>query len=252
VKFLQVGCVEYINALPINVPFRLGKIVSEVEFVYTIPTKLNALLREGGLDGALTSSIEYLDGKYRLLPGFGIAGLKNILSVNLYTQLPLSSLTGRRVGLTHHSATAIALLKVLCQHLWKIKPHFEPLNRKEPFSNYAALLLIGDEALENLWIPHFQTVDLGAAWHILTGLPFVFAVFAIRREVAPYKIALFHKQLDEALQWSDSNKQLVEEEALRRCSLTLNLIQQYYSALRHRLGEKEMQGLEMFKKLRDS
>jgi putative periplasmic solute-binding protein len=247
---LKVGCVKYINAFPFTLPFRLNKIQSDVEFAYSIPSKLNCLLRSGQLDAALTSSVEYLDGEYQMIPGFGITGFKSILSVNLYTQVPISSLSGMRVGVTHHSATSVALLKVLCHHLWKIEPRLEPLNREETFSNYAAFLLIGDEALENLSIPGFQTIDLGAAWHSLTDLPFVFAVFAIRNGIPSQKITLFQKQLDAALEWSEANKKIVKDEALKQCSLTTKLVHQYYSVLQYRLGEQEMKSLETFKKLR--
>jgi predicted solute-binding protein len=249
---LRVGCIGYINTLPLYLPFCRGKIKSDVEFVFATPAKLNSLLRKKQLDAALTSSVEYLDGEYQLLPGFGIAAHQNILSVNLYTQLPVSSLSGMHVGVTPHSATASALLQVLCRHLWKIEPLFKPLDPEKPFSHYAALLLIGDEALENLSLPGFQTIDLGAVWHALTGLPFVFALFAVRREVDGQQIALFQQQLEAALHWSHSNREIVEKEALAQCAISPQLVRQYYAKLQHRLGEKEMEGLEMFKKLRNN
>ena len=73
---LRVGSIDYINALPLNLPFRLGKMASHAEFVYGIPSQLNGLLREGELDAALTSSVEYLDGEYQLLPDFESADIK--------------------------------------------------------------------------------------------------------------------------------------------------------------------------------
>src|SRR5262245_46647635 len=168
---MRIGFVDYINTLPISLPFRLGIIETNFEFVYKIPSELNHLLRGGKLDIALVSSVEYLQGNYSLAPGFGIACADQIMSVNLYTQIPISALTGKRVGLTHHSATSVELLKVLCYHLWKIEPQFELLDRKEPLSKYAAFLLIGDEALANVSVSSFEAIDLGLAWHTLTGLP---------------------------------------------------------------------------------
>jgi chorismate dehydratase len=247
-KNLRIGCVGYLNALPFYLPFHLGKIQGGGEWVYGVPTQLNALLQNRELDCALTSSVEYLDGNYQLLPGFGIAGEKNIMSVKLYTQLPLSSLNGQRVGVPPQSATATLLLKVLCRHLWNIEPYFEPLQNQKEF---AAFLLIGDAALENLSIPGFQALDLSEAWYQLTALPFVFALFFARKEIAPQKIAHLQQQLHAALHWSDSHREIVEKEALKRCPLPPEVIHRYYSLLQHRIGEKEMEGLKMFKKFKD-
>ena len=246
---LQVGCVEYINTLPFHLPFKLKKISSSAEFTFAIPAQLNNLLRQNKLDSALTSCIEYLDGDYTLLPGFGMAGQRKILSVNLYTKSAPPSLNGARIGLTHHSATSIALLKVLCHHYWKTKPCFEPLKRNEPFSNYTAFLLIGDEALKKQTIPGFQTIDLGAIWYEMTGLPFVFAVFLFRKKIEANKIAIFQEEMSRALDWSDSNRQIVVKEALKQCPLSPELTHQYFSLLQHRLEEKEMEGLNLFKNL---
>jgi predicted solute-binding protein len=243
---LRIGWVEYINALPLNLPFQLGQIKCNAQHVYAIPVKLNHLLREGQLDIALTSSVEYFEGCYEMLPGYGIAAHHRILSVNFYTQLPTASLNGMRVGLTHHSATSVALLKIVCTYLWKVQPRFELLNREEPFSNYSALLLIGDEALTHLSIPHFQTIDMASAWYELTALPFVFAVFACQ----PGSKTTFATTLEEALRWSASHRPLIESEAHKRSSLPPALLHLYFNLLKHQLGKKEMEGLECFNKLR--
>lgn len=246
---LRIGWLEYINALPLNLPFQLGEIEWQAYSLYALPSVLNQLLRKRQLDIALTSSVEYLEGHYEMLPGYGIAGDKRILSVNFYTQLPLASLNGKRVGLTHHSATAAALLKILCHHLWRIEPLFEPLQREQPFSNYAAFLLIGDEALTHPSFPKFQTIDLAAAWHALTALPFVFALFACQPDIDPETKTACAQKIEAALRWSETHRPLVESEALKKCSLSAPCLRHYFDLLHYRLGKKEMEGLECFKKL---
>ena len=247
---LRVGCVAYINALPLSLPFRLQALENPPEFTYAIPSTLNQLLKENHIDCALTSSLTYLEGEYQLLPGFGIVGTPNLLSVNLYTKLPLTALNGARIGLTHHSATSSALLKVLCQHHWKIAPRFELLKRDEPFSHYDAFLLIGDEALENQTVKGFQTLDLAAAWYEMTALPFVFALFALRNEICLKQTLPFQKQLESALQWSQANRPIIEQEAQKLCKTSPSVISQHYSALSYLLGTKEFESLEIFKTLK--
>lgn len=247
---LRIGCTPYMNTLPIHLPFSLGKIQSDLEFVYAIPSELNVLLREQKVDIALTSSVESLDVPYIYLPRFGVAAKREVLSVNLYTQVPLIALDKTEIGVTHHSITSISLLKILCRILWKIEPKVVPLDRQKPFSKYPAFLLIGDEALENQTVSGFNTIDLASAWHELTALPFVFALFAIRSGVSLNKIAAFRNELHQALSWSEKHREIIEKEAVKRSGLAPDLIERYYTNLQFRLGKEEMNGLNLFQKFR--
>ena len=81
------------------------------------------------------------------------------------------------------SLTSVQLLKVLLAERG-LRPEFKPL----PSYDFSRLpdyaLLIGDNALDLALGPHEHEIwDLAAAWYELTKLPFVFAVWALRREV---------------------------------------------------------------------
>ncbi len=240
----RIGMVEYINALPFHLPFRLGELTTNASITYGIPSALNAQLRAGDLDMALTSCAEYFDGPYNLLPGFCIGAFKEILSVNLYTR---TELDGATIALTHHSATSVALVKVLCHHFWRVEPTFVPLDREKPLTSYDAFLLIGDEALEQLTIPGYQTIDLAHAWYEATQLPFVFAVFAQRKGAQDYS-----EELEAALQWSEANRERLIHEAHQQSGLDPELIDRYYSLCCYRLGPKEREGLDLFQQLREN
>ena len=56
----------------------------------------------------------------------------------------------------------------------------------EALQIHDAALLIGDQGLEALYFPEKDTVchDLGAVWQAWTGLPMVFAVWAVREDFA--------------------------------------------------------------------
>ncbi len=237
----RIGIVEYINALPFHLPYRLGELQTEHTFEHAIPSVLNSRLRAGELDAALTSCAEYFDGPYRLVPGFCIGAHKEILSVNLYLR---GELDGASIGLTHHSATSIALLKVLCRHFWKVEPKFAPLEKNQ---EYDGMLIIGDDALARMTIPGYKTIDLAEAWHKATGLPFVFAVIAAR-EGALFREDVFEK----ALEWSAANRERLVEAAHAQSGLPKTLISRYYDVCKYRLGEKELEGLKLFQKLRES
>lgn len=252
---MKVGCVSYINALPFHLPFQLGQLRTSAQFTYAIPSVLNTQLQEGKLDVALTSSVEYLDRDYHLLPQLGIVGLRQVLSVNLYTRIPIEKLHGVPIGLTDHSATSISLLKVLCRYLWKVSPSWE---QKPPCSRldlefhrlYDAFLLIGDAALIQENIAGYQTIDLAAAWHEMTGLPFVFAVFSAQNTLLLQPLDHLQQELEKALSWSEQHPEEIERAALQQCRLPLKKIRAYYANLRYRLGSKEIESLELFRRLR--
>lgn len=243
---MRVGIVDYINALPFTHLFLKRRDTLGHVFYFAPPTQLNILLKERGLDIALTSSAEYLDGSYQILPDFCIASHTHILSVNFYTRRPLNTLSGAKIGLTSDSSTSISLLKVLCHHLWKVKPKYLPLSRSM-LAAYDAFLLIGNEALEHPSFFGYTTIDLAAAWFEMTRLPFVFALFTAQKEV---NSTLFQQNLHEALAYSEGHREKLIEEAKKQCPLSRQLIYNYYQACHYRLGDKEREGLQTFQQLR--
>jgi len=101
--------------------------------------------------------------------------------VLLAHQRPLEEV--REVFCDPASLASVNLLKVLLAERG-LRPEFRPLE------NYAAalekdfVLLIGDRAIEFQRAPHPHAIyDLGGAWLELTQLPFVYAVWALRRGI---------------------------------------------------------------------
>lgn len=250
---LNIGIVEYINAIPLVASFLNGNLKTESHFLFDIPSRLNNHLRTGKIDLGLVSSVEFLDGNYVLLPDFGILSHDHILSVNLYLKKPINSLHDTTIGISSHSATSVALLDVLCRHFWNVKPQYKVLNDSTDFSHYEALLLIGDQALKHSAIADFTTIDLAQAWYYATGLPFVFALFAVRKEIhdhCRHQVDHFHAQLSDSVSWSEKNMTSIENMAFKKCGLQHDLIHAYYKSCKYRLSENAMQGLKLFAELR--
>lgn len=247
----RLGLVNYINALPFYFPFEQGvPPPSGISFSYDYPSRLNAMLQKEEVDIALTSSVEYLNQGYEMLPGFGISACEKILSVNFYVKRSLEALNGGRIGLTHQSATSSMLLKVLCHHVWKISPQFEQLDTALPFDAYDGILLIGDDALLNTTIPGFQVMDLATVWYEQTQLPFVFALFSIRSAIAPSILQSLAESLSSALAWSEKHPDLlVEAAAKKKSGIPLSIIRNYFQACLYRLGYKEQESLNLFNQM---
>jgi chorismate dehydratase len=170
---MRVGSVPYLNAVPLTRGI-------EDQIVLAPPSRLAELLREDKLDAALVSVTEVLfNDRYDILDGIGVASLGEVKSVFLAHRKPLEET--RQILCDPASLTSVNLLKVLLGERG-LKPDFAPLPNYHDAAFHDAVLLIGDPALNFLRAPHgHQVWDLGTAWSELTGLPFVYAVWALRR-----------------------------------------------------------------------
>jgi len=169
----RVGSVDSLNAVPLTRAL-------EEEIKYAWPSQLAEMLRRDELDAALVSIVEVLfTDRYDVLDGIAIASLGEVKSVFLAHRKPLEAV--REVYCDPASLTSVSLLKVLLAERG-LKAEFKPLPSYEDAPKLDAVLLIGDRALDFAFVGHPHTIfDLGAAWSELTNLPFVYAVWALRR-----------------------------------------------------------------------
>lgn len=169
----RVGSVRYLNAVPLTRGI-------EEDVLFATPSELAGMLRRGELDAAMVSITEILlsDG-YDVLDGVAIASLGEVKSVLLAHRHPVDQ--AREIYCDPASLTSVQLLKVLLAER-ALNPEFRTLENYEALPDYA--LLIGDRALDKVLAPGgHQILDLGAVWNALTGLPFVYAVWAVRRNL---------------------------------------------------------------------
>ena len=171
----RIGSVPYLNAVPLTRGI-------ESELIFATPARLAEMLRRDELDAALVSVTEVLlQDRYDILDGVAIGSLGEVYSVLLAHQKPLAE--AREIFCDSASLTSVNLLKVLLAERG-LRPEFKPLESYAAAPEKDFVLLIGDRAIEFQRTPHTHEIfDLGAAWLELTQLPFVFAVWALRRGV---------------------------------------------------------------------
>jgi chorismate dehydratase len=169
----RVGSVGYLNAVPLTRGL-------EDQITFATPAQLAAMLRNDELDAALVSVTEVLfNDCYEVLDGIAVASLGEVKSVLLAHRSPLEQV--KEVFCDTASLTSVQLLRVLLKERG-LQPEFKPLASYDAASLPEFALLIGDPALDFLRTPHQHEIwDLGAAWYELTRLPFVYAVWALRR-----------------------------------------------------------------------
>lgn len=251
---LTLGFIPYLNCVPFF--SRLKENGFQGELVSGVPSDLNRRLQNDELDASPSSSFEYARNwrDYFILPDHSISSVGAVKSVLLFTPVEIEALGSRTVALTGESATSIHLLRVLLHEFYqlhKVKdgvPH-EPIEalvaEKQP------ALLIGDRALrlsQNL--PEGVMVfDLGELWYRHTGLPFVFALWMVRKKswhLHGEDLSQLNKQL------LNSRHQVLEkaEDYAKKASalrgLSSELIINYWNTIDYRLDEEHLQGLKLF------
>jgi chorismate dehydratase len=182
----RLGRIRYINVLPIYYAIDQAWVDNGFHLVSGTPAELNTQFHQGLLDVSAISSYEY--GRnwqdYLLLPQLSIATQGDVGSVLFFSRLPFHRLSGKEVLLSAGSATSVALVKIVLTELYGARPLYRVGPVTDQFIDGCyGLLAIGDEALRlkaRGCYPYF--LDLGRAWHDLTGLPFVFGVWAARRD----------------------------------------------------------------------
>jgi chorismate dehydratase len=169
----RIGSVGYLNAAPLTRGI-------ERDILFATPAQLAQRLQRDELDAALVSIVEVLfSDRYDVLDGVAIASHGEVKSVLLAHHGPLEQI--QTVHCDPASLTSVSLLRVLLGERG-LQPEFRPLARYADAARQEAVLLIGDPALDFLFAPHTHHLwDLGQAWWDLTGLPFVYAAWALRR-----------------------------------------------------------------------
>jgi chorismate dehydratase len=230
----RVGSVKYLNAVPLTRGL-------ENEIVFATPAELAAMLRRDELDAALVSITEVLfSDRYDVLDGVAIASLGEVKSVLLAHRKPIEEV--REVFCDPASLTSVSLLKVLLAERG-LRPEFKPLENYAAAKEKDFVLLIGDPALDFLLSPHreHQIFDLGAAWLELTRLPFVYAVWALRRGIENKQL---RRQLIEA---KDFGLETLDHIIVSRAEYTLDFRKDYFGwHIHYHLGADEKRGIAKF------
>jgi chorismate dehydratase len=179
---VRIGAVNYLNTKPLICD--LEQLAPQAELILDVPSRLADLLEHGQLDVALIPVIEYFRaGCYSIVPNIAIASRGPVLSVTLFSRVPWASIG--RVALDDGSRTSAALTRILLSKRYGVSAEVMslPLDSEAEDVDADAVLLIGDRAMRAC-LPGFQNAfDLGQEWFDWTGLPFVYAVWAVREGV---------------------------------------------------------------------
>ncbi|MBW2367017.1 MAG: menaquinone biosynthesis protein [Deltaproteobacteria bacterium] len=251
---VRIGRISYINVDPIYYGLETQGQAQDIEIIRAPPAELNRRLALGALDISSVSSAAYAkhQHEWQLLPGQAIACSGNVMSVLLVSRLPLAKLERQLVAITDESATAAALIQLMFV-VKGLSPRFEIKKVQSPADvteRFAAALVIGDAALRHQWHQSYQYVwDLGDLWAQHAGLPFVFAVWAVRRSFAaafPQKVSRVMELFQKSKQQGITHLSEVVRHASQRLGIDPGVCRQYFENFCFELGPMEINGLETF------
>lgn len=163
-----------------------------------VPARIASMLTAGETDIGLASIVDALNpaNDLALIPSGMIGCDGPTLTVRLFSSVPIEQIT--RVHADTDSHTSVMLADLLLRELHSITAEFVEFDARERMSIAQqheidpdeawpeTLLIIGDKVVVDSppAIRYPYQIDLGEAWHTLTGLPFVYACWMCRADDA--------------------------------------------------------------------
>ncbi len=238
----KISIVQYLNSVPLCWGILEGVAKDAFDPVFTTPAECADQLAGGSVDVGLIPSIEYqrIPG-CRIIPGPAIASQNRVQSVILLSMVPLFRI--RRIAFDRASRSSVALTQIILKKFYGTTPVFETADA-DPVRMLAdndAALIIGDAALQyqaaNM-LPNAEkqkafirdgaepvyVFDLMERWNNLTGLPFVFAFWAARRDFGDKSVV---ERLTESRDFGLANLDTIAERYATKMELEKDFVLRY-------------------------
>jgi chorismate dehydratase len=240
---MRIAAIRYINALPLI--FGLRK-QSSIDLRMDTPSGCLTQLLNGTVDIALIPVFgTQLYPDLFAVPRVGIAAAQRTESVFVFARKPLSQL--QSILVDPGSLTSVTLCKIILSKQYGIHPTFSSGIRPDGVllpDSYDAALIIGDEAiLSRKAPPPGQVYDLATEWHSMTGLPFIFAVWAALRKLSSAEQEILTASLEEGL----ANQSKILDEAEKMLPVDRDFLKRYYNHdLHYQLTPSDYKGLAAY------
>ncbi|MGE5446571.1 MAG: menaquinone biosynthetic enzyme MqnA/MqnD family protein [Ignavibacteriales bacterium] len=182
---IKLGSVPFLNVKPLIFPLEERLVGHDFEVSYTPPSGLSRMLFERKVDVGLIPVAELLKrGTYSIVPNISISSYGKVDSVILVARSEIRGI--KTVAVDARSQSSAALLRVILEIFNELSPNYinrEPDNRF--LDGVDGGMLIGNVGLKFRYSPPhgYRVFDLGEIWTSETGLPFVYAIYAVNSGV---------------------------------------------------------------------
>ncbi len=250
----RIGMVNFINTAPLYEIWKRRVRQPEWKVVEAPPTTLNRMLYNNELDLGFVSSHEYAAHPhlYRILDGLSISATGPVGSVFLFSKVSPEKLSKKTVQLSSQSQTSVALVKIILEEFYQVQPDYVSgdSDGQDLSDKISAVLAIGDQALRLKHEARFPVcLDLSELWQQYTELPFVFALWAVRKEFcrdSPECVREIHRELLSCVK--DGKKELrpICSIVAPRIPMEVDACYQYLCGMEYDLGPQKVKALELF------
>ncbi|HHT9116941.1 MAG TPA: menaquinone biosynthetic enzyme MqnA/MqnD family protein [Candidatus Wunengus californicus] len=241
-KKLRIGAVPYMNAKPLI--YGLDQHPDEIELVFEVPSLLPNMLNNDKIDVAIIPSIEYFrNGNYAIIPDISITSIGTVESVKIFSKVPIQNI--RSAALDKSSLTSCALTRIILKEQYHLSPQYSQWNKQYDIvsTNTDAVLIIGDNALKII-DNGYITLDLGQSWYEFTGLPFVYALWVVKRD---RRIPGINNLLKSAKETGLRSIKALAITESQRLQLTHERCLNYFTnSIRYDFGKDEIKGFLAF------
>ena len=202
---LRISAISYLNTKPFLYGLYAKNIDDWAEIKLDLPSVCAQRLKNGQADIGLVPVAALPD-----LPdmdfsrSYCIGAWGAVQTVAIFSEQPLEKL--KYLYLDYQSRSSVALAKFLLRDFWQLKLEFLPAHQgyEQGIGGEVGGVIIGDRTIG---LNFSYQYDLAEAWTQHTGLPFVFAVWAHRRD-----LPLEQKQaLEQALGFGVSHRNKVAQ-----------------------------------------
>ena len=258
----KISIVKYLNAVPLAWGILQGPQKEAFQPVLSTPAECADQLSAGTVDIGLIPSIEFQRIKgTRIIPGPAVASTHRVRSVILVSVMPLWKV--KTVAYDKGSRTSVALSRIIFNDFYHTHPDFRPAepDLANMLAQSDAALLIGDRALKftednerpeaarqkpllRLGAEPLQVFDLAERWRFLTGLPFVFAFWAVREG---FKDASVVDLLKQSRDYGVANTATIAEKYSAELQIKKEFIQEYLEKnVHYYMDQSCLDGLQLF------
>lgn len=192
---IRIAAVSYLNTVPMIEGIQAWR---GAELVTAVPARLADMVIRGQADIGLVSLADYARAGtdasgnpiLSLLP-CGMIGCDGpTLTVRVFSAVPPEAITTLHADTDSH--TSVVLAQVVLAERHGVRPEVRDFHARERLGSDDAdawpetMLLIGDKVVTDSppAVRYPYQIDLGEAWHAMTGLPFVYAVWMCRTDRA--------------------------------------------------------------------
>lgn len=250
---MRYALISFLNARPLWWGLVRGPHRADETFEFTSPARCADRLADGTSDLGLIPAVEMMRIPGLVaVPGIGIASASEVRSVLLVSRVPFDEI--RSVALDPSSRTSVALARILLgeqlgpELYSRIK--FDPLEHRNAstLEGHDSAVVIGDPALQLSRSGFAFRYDLASEWNRTFGDPFVFALWAGRRDALERAgAAAVTARLAESRAFGLQQIETIAREASEELGLPFGELLDYFRhALHYDMADRERAALHRF------